>query len=1030
MGTLSSGVGLVSGMDYTSLVDQLMALEARPRDSLVRRINGLNAQKTAFLDISARVSAMLSRLSQLTTRSAFEKASATVSDPDLMTVSVGDTTPEGSYAFRVKSLASAHQIVSSGFRTRDATLPSGSITVESARARVHGGTMLEELNGFAGVERGRFKLSDSSDQSATIDITDARTLEEVIERINAAGIDVQASLRGESIVLTETSGGSLRISELDGGRTASDLGFGTANSYAAGGELVGSGLIYLTADSALDALNDGMGIDHGSAGTDFTIRLDGEDIGISLGAIIKDTTRLERLNHGNGVELGEIEIRTRDGATATVDLSGAETIGDVKTLIHDATEMEDGESRVTVVLNGSRLTITDNTEPADEDDPDRYALRIRDLSGTAAADLGIAQDVTGTRISGTNVLTMETVGDLLAAINFAADNQDAEGAPLVSAKLSADGQRLVLRAADGAQAKDLELVAGETGTALADLGLSEGVYEASEPLTGRRILSGLDTTLLSSLNGGAGFAGGSFTITTGGQTLSVDAREAETLRDVIDAIRAAADGAGVALDVGYDATGTRLEISNPATSGGAVTIADVEGTFAADIGIAGEHTVARSANLQRQYVGRQTLLADLNNGQGVGRGELRITDSMGASTTIDISFSDTTVGDVIDAINDSTAKVTARINDTGDGIVIIDEAGGTQAMKIEDASGTAGRDLNLLGEAEGGQLDGSYEYTYAFDGTMTLTKLMDEVNLHNRLAKASIFNDGSTVAPYRLNLTSQVSGAGGELIIDTSAADFGFTTLTRAQDASMVIGDGTQGGILVTSTSNTFTDVVQGMTITVNGVDDQPVNVNVSRDVASAISAIKGLVKDFNSATSRLREVSGYDAETEKAGILLGDSTIRTIESRLYDLTSSSVTGVGGGYSRAYQLGISIGEGSALEFDEEKFREAYEADPEGVLRFFTDEDNGWAVRVKEGIEAITEADGLIDRNNNAIEQQKEVFTERIERMDLLLEKKRERLLRQFMAMEESLASLQSQQQSLSSFASSMPSVSLSSVNAG
>ena len=38
MGTITSGVGLVSGLDYQSLIDQLMAIEARPRDQLLTRV--------------------------------------------------------------------------------------------------------------------------------------------------------------------------------------------------------------------------------------------------------------------------------------------------------------------------------------------------------------------------------------------------------------------------------------------------------------------------------------------------------------------------------------------------------------------------------------------------------------------------------------------------------------------------------------------------------------------------------------------------------------------------------------------------------------------------------------------------------------------------------------------------------------------------------------------------------------------------------------------------------------------------------
>ena len=45
MGRISTGVGLVSGINSKDIIDQLIALESRPKDLLQARLDGVNQQK-------------------------------------------------------------------------------------------------------------------------------------------------------------------------------------------------------------------------------------------------------------------------------------------------------------------------------------------------------------------------------------------------------------------------------------------------------------------------------------------------------------------------------------------------------------------------------------------------------------------------------------------------------------------------------------------------------------------------------------------------------------------------------------------------------------------------------------------------------------------------------------------------------------------------------------------------------------------------------------------------------------------------
>lgn len=1031
MGTISSGVGIISGLDFQNIVDQLIQVESRPRELVEQRIQSLNAQSVAYTEISARISAMLARISTLSTPSTFQSVNSNSSAPESLAVSADAGARVGSYAFRVRSLATTQQFVSRGFRTRDASLPQGAITIESGKARVGSETNLDELNGHNGVRRGRFELFDGNGASAEINIAGSQTLADVIDHINDAGLNISASTRGESIVLTEKSGGSIEVREIDGGRVAESLGFVGSTAASVDGSLSSTDLMKLNGGSPLDALNDGLGLRRSRGGGDFIVDLGlDRNISIDLSGVMKLGTRLERLNRGSGVELGEIELQTRDGGKASVDLSSARTIQDIKDLIEGAGTTADGDPSVSVTVSGDGLRLVDNTEPVDEDDPDRYTFTVVDISGNAARDLGIDGEASSERITGNDILHMDTLDDVLMAINFGDDNvSDGGDEGYFTANIAADGRSLEFKLTKfgRAEASKFEITDGTSG-ALADLGFVEGDYPGalSGSLSGGRIFGGIDTTLLKTLNGGQGIAGGQIQISTSLGSATIDASGAETLRDVIELIENEAGDLGIR--VGLDRTGRGIQITQASASTGTIAVADAGGTtLASDLGIAGSGTALTGSNLQKQYVREDTLLSELNQGVGIGSGTLTITDSNGLRRDVDLSRSSlTTVKDVLDAINGAGADVRARINATGDGIEVIDTAGGTQGLRIE-SEGQVGKRLNLVGNSSDGVINGSFEYTLETSSSSTLDDLINQINEDVTIAGANILNDGSATSPYRLAISSAASGKAGELIIDSTDGAFDFSELVQAQNAAITLGDG-DGGFLLTSSDNTFENVIDGLTLTASNVTDSPVNITIDRSDDAVVEAVSGFVSDFNAAIDRITEVGSYDLETEQRGILFGESTIRTVETRLFNLVSQRVTN-SAAFSRLSELGLRLGAGGQLEFNDSTFRDVLSEDPEAVAEFFSDEDNGWAVVTKELLEDISGADGLIDTRTEGIGSQTQALQERVDTLNDRLDARREFLTRQYIAMESSLASLQSQQAaigqlgSLAGAASVSPSVS-------
>ncbi len=114
------------------------------------------------------------------------------------------------------------------------------------------GITLDQLNGGAGLQRGKIRITDRSGQTAVIDLNYARTVDDVLDAINSnTSINVTAVVDGDTFKLIDNSGGAgnLKVQEVAGGNTASGLGLaGIDDEY---GYRSGSDIFTLHSGTAL-----------------------------------------------------------------------------------------------------------------------------------------------------------------------------------------------------------------------------------------------------------------------------------------------------------------------------------------------------------------------------------------------------------------------------------------------------------------------------------------------------------------------------------------------------------------------------------------------------------------------------------------------------------------------------------------------------------------------------------------------------------------------------------------------------------
>ena len=146
--------------------------------------------------------------------------------------------------------------------------------------------------------------------------------------------------------------------------------------------------------------------------------------------------------------------------------------------------------------------------------------------------------------------------------------------------------------------------------------------------------------------------------------------------------------------------------------------------------------------------------------------------------------------------------------------------------------------------------------------------------------------------------------------------------LTTGSDAKITIGADPLTAYEVTSSTNTFSNLVPGLSFTVS---KEETNVTVSSriDGSSVADKVGRLVDAVNAALSDIAAKTAYDTKTKTGGAFTGESTVRALQQNLLATVSS-----------ASAPGVQLTRDGRLTFDRAAFLSAFSADPDRVARGF------------------------------------------------------------------------------------------------
>lgn len=293
--------------------------------------------------------------------------------------------------------------------------------------------------------------------------------------------------------------------------------------------------------------------------------------------------------------------------------------------------------------------------------------------------------------------------------------------------------------------------------------------------------------------------------------------------------------------------------------------------------------------------------------------------------------------------------------------------------------------------------------------------IKNKINSHSEIKgfSASVIN---TSTGKKLMFTATETGQDGKIkdeVMNQINSIFGDATSKEPADAIFSVN-----GVSITKSSNEIKDVIEGVTLTLVGTGSSTLNVNADTDKVA--NAVEKFVKAYNDVVSTIREFTGKD----KA--LQGDSTLLSLDSNLSAWISSVVDLGEDGKHTLAEFGLEVDKGvtsadlmtGKITFDKEKFKEEYLKDPEKILQMFNKtvkvdgetKPLGIGAMFKDGLHQWTKSiDGIITTQIKGYDSEISYISDQMERVELQLQKKEERMKKQFVAMEVALSKLKNEQ---------------------
>jgi len=263
-------------------------------------------------------------------------------------------------------------------------------------------------------------------------------------------------------------------------------------------------------------------------------------------------------------------------------------------------------------------------------------------------------------------------------------------------------------------------------------------------------------------------------------------------------------------------------------------------------------------------------------------------------------------------------------------------------------------------------------------------------------------------------LRQRVLQTAGSLKFDDGGLGLNFATQTPGEDAVLRVGNASSpSSYLVTSNTNTFSNAVSGISVSLLQTGDSVASVTTTQDTSKIQSAISNFVSLYNSYVDMAATLSKYDTATSTRAALQGSGTLLRIQQRFSDLINRVRGGQGDPVRSLADVGVTVTSGGKLTVDSTRLTKTLQSNPEEVTSLFTDAENGFGVKFLDALTNLNDSTkGSLTVEINGLGTVADSMTSRIADLESLLETRQDFLLRQFQRMDNAIAQLQTQQDAI------------------
>lgn len=287
---------------------------------------------------------------------------------------------------------------------------------------------------------------------------------------------------------------------------------------------------------------------------------------------------------------------------------------------------------------------------------------------------------------------------------------------------------------------------------------------------------------------------------------------------------------------------------------------------------------------QQSWEDKKTAFQELNTAMLSMRTSLQSMDTISEFLQKSASSSDS---DVLTASADGEAE-------TGSYTYTVGQLATNKMMVTTSGYSSLSTVVNSTGASR------SLVYTYAgvtvsdtIPAGATLTDIVNIVNTNsaNTGVRASTIYDGSN---YYLQLRGLDTGAANDLVISGASTLSGFTgsdfmVTQQCQDAKLKINGWPLSGAWISRSSNTVTDVIDGLSLSLKSAGSGTITVETDTD--AVVENVQNFIDQVNEVKAMLKELTEVDSTTQTGSLLTGNYGLQMIDSMLKGITSDPGVG-------------------------------------------------------------------------------------------------------------------------------------------